>query len=68
MVWAARKGHLECVRHLLATGADVDQEGAVSIFSILTAGNRDVFSVFRERIFFSYYMPRDMSLQFLNDT
>ena len=33
LVWAARKGHLECVKHLLAMGADVDQEGAVSIFS-----------------------------------
>lgn len=30
LVWAARKGHLECVKHLLAMGADVDQEGAVS--------------------------------------
>lgn len=30
LVWAARKGHLECVKYLLQMGADVDQEGAVS--------------------------------------
>lgn len=30
MIWAARKGHLECVKYLLQMGADVDQEGAVS--------------------------------------
>ena len=51
MVWAARKGHLECVKHLLAMGADVDQEGAVSIFSIFTAGGRERF--LRQIIFFS---------------
>uniref|UniRef100_A0A452QX23 Kinase D interacting substrate 220 n=1 Tax=Ursus americanus TaxID=9643 RepID=A0A452QX23_URSAM len=33
------KGHLECVKHLLAMGADVDQEGAVSIFSAKTIKN-----------------------------
>lgn len=51
MVWAARKGHLECVKHLLAMGADVDQEGAVSSFSILIPGNREMFLVLRDRIF-----------------
>lgn len=30
LIWAARKGHYDCVMHLLANGADVDQEGAVS--------------------------------------
>lgn len=30
LIWAARKGHYESVMHLLANGADVDQEGAVS--------------------------------------
>lgn len=30
LVWAARKGHLDCVKYLLQMGADVDQEGAVS--------------------------------------
>lgn len=29
LIWAARKGHYESVMHLLANGADVDQEGAV---------------------------------------
>lgn len=32
LVWAARRGHLDCVKHLLAMGADVDQEGAVRTF------------------------------------
>lgn len=30
LIWASRKGHYESVMHLLANGADVDQEGAVS--------------------------------------
>lgn len=30
LIWAARKGHYDCVMHLLENGADVDQEGAVS--------------------------------------
>lgn len=30
LIWAARKGHYDSVMHLLANGADVDQEGAVS--------------------------------------
>lgn len=29
LIWAARKGHYDSVMHLLANGADVDQEGAV---------------------------------------
>lgn len=29
LIWAARKGHFDCVMHLLENGADVDQEGAV---------------------------------------
>ena len=29
LIWAARKGHFDSVMHLLANGADVDQEGAV---------------------------------------
>ena len=34
LIWAARKGHYESVMHLLANGADVDQEGAVSRLKI----------------------------------
>jgi len=34
LIWAARKGHYESVMHLLANGADVDQEGAVSSLSV----------------------------------
>lgn len=34
LIWAARKGHYESVMHLLANGADVDQEGAVSRLQI----------------------------------
>uniref|UniRef100_A0A672ZK40 Kinase D-interacting substrate of 220 kDa B n=1 Tax=Sphaeramia orbicularis TaxID=375764 RepID=A0A672ZK40_9TELE len=30
LIWAARKGHFDCVMHLLEKGADVDQEGAES--------------------------------------
>lgn len=30
LIWAARKGHYDSVIHLLANGADVDQEGAVN--------------------------------------
>lgn len=29
LIWAARKGHYDCVMHLLENGANVDQEGAV---------------------------------------
>lgn len=29
LIWASRKGHFDCVMHLLEDGADVDQEGAV---------------------------------------
>lgn len=31
LIWAARKGHYDSVMHLLANGADADQEGAVSL-------------------------------------
>lgn len=31
LIWASRKGHYDCVMHLLENGADVDQEGAVCI-------------------------------------
>lgn len=46
-MWAARKGHLECVKHLLAMGADVDQEGAVST-SVLLALWQSEACVLRE--------------------
>lgn len=29
LIWASRKGHYDCVMHLLEKGADIDQEGAV---------------------------------------
>lgn len=34
LIWAARRGHYDSVMHLLANGADVDQEGAVSRLDI----------------------------------
>lgn len=34
LIWAARKGHFDCVMHLLENGADVDQEGAVRPHSL----------------------------------
>lgn len=34
LIWASRKGHYDCVTHLLKNGADVDQEGAVCAFSL----------------------------------
>lgn len=34
LIWAARKGHSHSVVHLLANGADVDQEGAVNSFLV----------------------------------
>uniref|UniRef100_G3P2U2 Kinase D interacting substrate 220 n=1 Tax=Gasterosteus aculeatus aculeatus TaxID=481459 RepID=G3P2U2_GASAC len=35
LIWAARKGHYDCVMHLLANGADVDQEGANSMTALI---------------------------------
>uniref|UniRef100_A0A7M4EL82 Kinase D-interacting substrate of 220 kDa n=1 Tax=Crocodylus porosus TaxID=8502 RepID=A0A7M4EL82_CROPO len=37
LIWAARKGHLECVKYLLQMGADVDQEGANSMTALIVA-------------------------------
>lgn len=33
LIWAARKGHYDCVMHLLENGANVDQEGAVCVLN-----------------------------------
>lgn len=33
LIWAARKGNFDCVMHLLENGADVDQEGAVCLYT-----------------------------------
>lgn len=35
LIWASRKGHFDCVMHLLENGADVDQEGAVQPLLLL---------------------------------
>uniref|UniRef100_A0A673CPZ7 Uncharacterized protein n=1 Tax=Sphaeramia orbicularis TaxID=375764 RepID=A0A673CPZ7_9TELE len=37
LIWASRKGHYESVMHLLANGADVDQEGANSMTALIVA-------------------------------
>uniref|UniRef100_A0A672ZJP2 Kinase D-interacting substrate of 220 kDa B n=1 Tax=Sphaeramia orbicularis TaxID=375764 RepID=A0A672ZJP2_9TELE len=37
LIWAARKGHFDCVMHLLEKGADVDQEGANSMTALIVA-------------------------------
>uniref|UniRef100_A0A8C9WH12 Kinase D interacting substrate 220 n=1 Tax=Scleropages formosus TaxID=113540 RepID=A0A8C9WH12_SCLFO len=37
LIWAARKGHIDCVMHLLENGADVDQEGANSMTALIVA-------------------------------
>ncbi len=36
LIWGARKGHYDCVMHLLENGANVDQEGAGTHFFLKT--------------------------------
>uniref|UniRef100_A0A4W6BRT7 Kinase D-interacting substrate 220b n=1 Tax=Lates calcarifer TaxID=8187 RepID=A0A4W6BRT7_LATCA len=35
LIWASRKGHFDCVMHLLENGADVDQEGRYNSMTAL---------------------------------
>ncbi|XP_017158522.1 kinase D-interacting substrate of 220 kDa-like [Poecilia reticulata] len=45
LIWASRKGNYDSVMHLLANGADVDQEGANSMTALIVAvkgGHTDV--------------------------
>lgn len=42
LIWAARKGHYDCVTHLLENGANVDQEGAVCV--LIGPPRHDYFS------------------------
>lgn len=49
LIWAARKGHYESVMHLLANGADVDQEGAVSTVNgcLIVAHSIEIIKYFK---------------------